>query len=72
LLKNLSEEIRDCLQHADDCACKAATLPDGSPFRQDFLNLEQRWRELARSIECGESLYTLTKNSPKPNINLNW
>ena len=66
VLNNLSEEIRVCLQHAEDCARKAAELPNGSRFRQDVLNLEQRWLELARSIEFGESPDTFTKNSRKP------
>jgi hypothetical protein len=68
VLNNLSEQIRECFQHAEDCARKAATLPDSSPFRQDFLNLEQRWLELARSIEFGERLESFTKNRPKPTI----
>jgi hypothetical protein len=67
MLNNLSEQIRECLQHAEDCARKAATLSDSSPFRQDFLDLEQRWLQLARSIEFGESLNRFTKNSAKPN-----
>jgi hypothetical protein len=71
VLNNLSEEIRECLHHAEDCARKAAELPGGSPFRWDFLQLEKRWLELARSIEFGESLDTFTKISPKPNINPN-
>jgi hypothetical protein len=41
------------------------------PFRQDFLQLEKRWLELARSIEFGEQLDSFTKNSPKPNIKPN-
>jgi hypothetical protein len=41
---------------------------DGSPFRRDFLQLEKRWLELARSIEFGEQLGSFTKNSPKPNV----
>jgi hypothetical protein len=68
MLKNLSEQIRDCLNHAEDCAQKAAELPDGSSFRQDFLRLEKRWLELARSFEFGESLDSFTKNSARPII----
>ena len=68
MLNNLSEQIRECLQHAEDCARKAAELPNGSPFRQDFLQLEKRWLELAQSIEFGERLDSFTKNNPKPNI----
>ena len=70
LLNGLSEQIRECLEHAEDCARKAAELPNGSRFRQDVLNLEQRWLELARSIEFGESPDTFTKNLPKPKPNL--
>lgn len=70
MLNNLSEQIRECLQRAEECARKAAELPDGSAFRQDFLQLEKRWLELARSIEFGESLDTFTKSMPKPKPNL--
>jgi len=66
VLNNLSEEIRVCLQHAEECARNAAELPDGSHFRLDFLRLEKRWLELARSIEFGESPDTFTKNSREP------
>jgi len=68
VLDNVSEQIRECLEAAENCAHKASTLPDSSPFKQDFLNLEQRWLELARSIEFGESVDRFTKNNPKPNI----
>ena len=56
VLNNLSEQIRECLQHAEECARKAAELPNSSRFREDFLQLEKRWLELARSIEFGEGL----------------
>ena len=68
MLNNLSEQIRECLQHAEQCARKAAERPNDSSSRQDFLRLEKRWLELARSIEFGESLDTFTKNIPKPNL----
>jgi hypothetical protein len=71
VLNNLSAQIRDCLQHAEDCARKAAELPNGSPSRQDFLQLEERWLLLARSYEFGESLNNFTKNSAKPNTRPN-
>jgi hypothetical protein len=66
MLNNLSENIRNCLQHAEDCGRKAAELPNVSPLRQDFLRLEKRWLELARSFEFGESLDTFfcAKASP--------
>jgi hypothetical protein len=67
VLDKISEQIRECLEAAENCARKAAALPDSSAFKQDFLNLEQRWLELARSIEFGESLDRFTKNNAKPN-----
>jgi hypothetical protein len=66
-LNNLAQEIRECLQHADECAREAAELPVGSHFRQDFVKLEQRWLDLARSIEFGQQLDSFTKDRVKPN-----
>jgi DNA-directed RNA polymerase subunit RPC12/RpoP len=67
---NSAKEIRECLRYADECAREAAELPDGSSFRQDFIRLEQRWLDLARSIEFGEQLGSITtvsaKHNPKP------
>jgi hypothetical protein len=36
---NLSEQIRDCLRHAEDCARKAAAQTDPE-LKQDFLVME--------------------------------
>jgi uncharacterized protein Yka (UPF0111/DUF47 family) len=55
MLKNLSEEIRECLRHAEDCARKAAAQIDPN-LKKDFLDLEQRWLVLARSYEFTERL----------------
>ena len=43
---NLSEQIRDCYRHAQDCARKAAKQTDPN-LKQDFLVIERRWRFLA-------------------------
>jgi len=64
MLNNLSKQIRDCLQHAEDCARKAAAQSDAG-LRDDFLRLEKRWLDLARSIEFGEQLASFTKSTPK-------
>ena len=53
--KNLSEEIRECYQHAEDCARKAAAQTDPKR-KENFLELERRWRFLARSWEFAERL----------------
>jgi hypothetical protein len=43
---NLSEQLRDCYRHAQDCARKAAEQTDPN-LKQDFLVIERRWRSLA-------------------------
>ena len=53
MLINLSEQIRECLQHAEDCARKAAGYADPK-LKQDFFDLELHWRFLARSYEFRE------------------
>ena len=65
MLNNLSEQIRDCLQHAEDCARKAAAQPDGSKLRQDFLAMEQHWLSLARTFQLGERLDDFTHETTR-------
>jgi hypothetical protein len=65
MLNKLSEQIRECLEHAEDCASKAAAQPDGSILKQDFLNLEKHWRSLARSLQLGEQLTDFTNGSTR-------
>ena len=67
VLNNPGEQIRECSQHAEECAREAAKLPNSSPFRQDFLQLVKHWLELAGSIEFGEQLDGFTQNSAEPN-----
>jgi len=55
MLRNLSEEIRECYRHAEDCARKAASHTDPQT-RSDFMELETRWLFLARSYEFTERL----------------
>jgi hypothetical protein len=66
---NLSEQIRDCLRHAEDCAQKAAAQTDPQ-LKQDFLIMERRWLFLARSYGFTERLTNLSKRksdySPLP------
>jgi hypothetical protein len=65
MLNKLSEQIRKCLEHAEDCARNAAAQADGSTLKQDFLNLEKNWRSLARSLELDEQPTDLTKGSKR-------
>jgi hypothetical protein len=68
MFSNPSEKVRECLEHAEDCARKAAAQPDGSSLRQDFRDMEKRWLSLARSIEYTERLMTLSGDAP-PKLN---
>jgi len=65
MLNNLSDQIRECLEHAEDCARRAAEQPDGSPLKQDFLNLEKRWLDLSRSFQLGERLDDFTNETKR-------
>ena len=60
MLANLSEEIRNCLERAEECARKAAVQTDPG-LRDDFLRLQKRWLALAQSMEFAERLGSFTK-----------
>ena len=65
MLQNLSQQIRECYQHTEDCRMKAVAQADPE-LRKDFLELERRWLKLARSYELAERLAKLP-NPPLPN-----
>jgi hypothetical protein len=60
MLVSLSDQVRECLRHAEDCARQAASLSDPR-LRQDFLEVEARWLKLARSYEFTERLADFSK-----------
>jgi hypothetical protein len=66
VLNNLSGNIRECLQHAEDCARKAAAQIDPK-VKRDFLDLEQRWLSLARNYEFTERISDFS-NETKRNL----
>ena len=70
MLNNLSEQIRNCYQHAEDCARKAAEQPDPQ-LKQDFLDLEKRWLLLARSFEFNERLSDFSDETKRWSAKLN-
>jgi hypothetical protein len=45
-----SEDVRECLRHAEDCAHQAREQFDPG-LRQDFLDAARRWFFLARSYQ---------------------
>ena len=55
VLDNLNQQIRECLDHAEDCARKAKTACNAE-LRDDYLTLERRWLFLARSYELTEQV----------------
>jgi hypothetical protein len=65
MLNKLNEQVRECLEHADDCARKAAAHPDGSDLKEDFLKLEKNWRSLAQSIQLGEQSTDFTDETKR-------
>ncbi len=54
-VNSTSEEIRSCLEHAEDCA-QSARLSTDPRVQQDFLDLERKWRRLAGSFEFIEEV----------------
>ena len=60
MLRNLSEEIRECLRHAEECKRLSRTGLSASAI-QDYLDMEQRWLSLAHSYDFTERLSRFTK-----------
>lgn len=66
MLNKLSEQIRECLERAEDCARKAAAQPDGSAMQADFLSLEKHWLNLAQSYQASERVTDFTDHLKHP------
>jgi hypothetical protein len=69
MLNNLSEQIRKCLEHAEDCAHKAAAQTD-QKLKQDFLDTERRWLLLAESYEFTQRLGDFSDEAKRKADNL--
>ncbi len=65
----INEEVRECLQHAEDCARQAAAQSDPQ-LKQDFLIMERRWLFLARGYEFSEQLSDLSEETKRQADNL--
>jgi hypothetical protein len=63
MLQNLSQEIRECLRHAEECRRLSKTALSASAI-QEYLEMEQRWLALARSYEFTERLSTFVRGAP--------
>jgi len=55
MLENLTDEIRVCLRHAEECARKAeeASRPNA---RENFLEMQRRWLRLAHRYQFAKQL----------------
>jgi hypothetical protein len=60
MLDHLSEEIRGCLRHAEECARKAQEA-NKPRLREDFLEMERRWLRLAHSYQFAKKLKSFGK-----------
>jgi hypothetical protein len=65
MLQDLSDQIRECLRHAEHCAQKARDA-ETPTLRNDFLDLERRWLSLARSYDLVERIGDFSKASTRP------
>ncbi len=57
MLKMLTDDVRECYRHAEECARQAQALSNPE-LRRDFLDLQSRWLKLARSYEVSKRLKT--------------
>jgi hypothetical protein len=64
LLENLSEEVRQCYEHAEECAGQARAIQD-EKLRADYLRLAQGWLKLARSYELWRRLKLFTNEAAR-------
>ena len=49
MLQKLNDEVRECYQHAKDCAGSAAAQTDPA-VQQSFLDAQQSWLKLVRRL----------------------
>jgi len=48
-----SADIRECYQHAEECARLASDVTDPK-IKQRFLGLKQRWLKMAKTYQTSE------------------
>jgi hypothetical protein len=64
MLRKLSDEVRECYAHADECAHKAQDAFTAE-MREDFLRLQKSWLALARSYEFAEQLLDFSRENTR-------
>jgi hypothetical protein len=63
MLQNLSNEVRECLRRAEECKRLAKTGLTPSAIK-DYLDMEHRWLNLARSYEF-QALFCRCRHQPR-------
>ena len=64
MLQNLSKQVSDCMQRAEECAYRAKI--EGDPgLARDYLEMERRWLSLARSYQFSEQLQSFSNHNKK-------
>jgi hypothetical protein len=64
MLEKLSEEVRECLRHAEESAAQAKIEPHPA-IQRDFIDMELRWLKLARSYQFLNHLRTFSAEHDK-------
>jgi hypothetical protein len=59
MVRDHSDEIRECYRHADDCRRRADEATDPGT-KEHYLAMEQRWLGLARGYDFAEKLSRFT------------
>jgi hypothetical protein len=67
MLQNLTEEIAECYHCASQCRERAA-LADNPDTKQEYLDMERRWLNLARSYEFAERLSDFTTEARRRTV----
>jgi hypothetical protein len=70
LLHNLSEEVNQCYEHAEQCAGRARATQD-EELRADYLRLAQGWLKLAQSYGLRQRLTLFTNEAAGRKNDLN-
>jgi hypothetical protein len=70
LLHNLSEEVRQCYEHAEQCAGRARATQD-EELRVDYLRLAQGWLKLAQSYGLRQRLTLFINEAARRKNDLN-
>jgi hypothetical protein len=64
MLQDLSDQVRECLRHAEDCAQQAASQTDPQ-LRRDYLIIGACWLKLSSELSETPSKSISTEPTPE-------